>query len=95
MARVNGVVSSYVQMDNELQDSGLHALLVSGARGLGTNEECWEAVRMIEERTGNSVLPEDLVALGNIDLKSFLSELRVEGPQIPNYLSVLKSFKKG
>jgi len=61
-------------------DTGVHALIVAGVKGLHTSDEIGDAISRIADRTGTHPLVGDARRLAPASLKDFFADLTVLGP---------------
>jgi len=92
--RIERVVVEYLRLStvHPIQDSGIHALIVSGVKGLPTSEEIDDALQRIMDRTGTHPLGNDARKLPLASLKEFLTGVTVQGRNTVGYREALAKF---
>ena len=78
--RIERVVAEYMHLATSHVDTGVHALIVAGVKGLHTSEEMADAISRIADRTGTHPLVGDARRLAPASLKGFFADLTVLGP---------------
>jgi hypothetical protein len=78
--RIERVVVEYMHLVTSHVDTGVHALIVAGVKGLHTSEEIGDAIGRIADRTGTHPLVGDARKLEPASLKDFFAGLTVLGP---------------
>jgi hypothetical protein len=92
--RIADVVGAYIRLasGHPVQDNGIHALIIAGAKSLQTNDEIQEVFDRIAEAVGHHPLGPDGARLNPVALKAFVQEIIVQGPNTPNYQQVLAKY---
>jgi hypothetical protein len=78
--RIERVVVEYMHLVTSHVDTGVHALIVAGVKGLHTSEEIGDAISRIADRAGTPPLVGDASRLAPASLKDFFAGLTVIGP---------------
>jgi hypothetical protein len=78
--RIERVVAEYMHLVTSHVDTGVHALIVAGVKGLHTSDEIGDAISRIADRTGTHPLVGDARRLAPASLKDFFADLTVLGP---------------
>ncbi|MGH7305016.1 MAG: hypothetical protein ACRELZ_17170 [Candidatus Rokuibacteriota bacterium] len=79
-ARIERVVREYMHLVTSHVDTGVHALIVAGVKGLHTSEEISDAIGRIADRAGTHPLVGEARRLAPGSLKEFFAAVTVRGP---------------
>jgi hypothetical protein len=92
--RIERVVAHYVRLStvHPIQDSGIHALIVSGVKDLASTDEISEALRRIVDRTGSHPLGRDASRVPTAALKNFYSGISVRTNETIGYQEALAKY---